>query len=150
MLKLNKKTEYALLALKHLSASVDRAPISVRGVADRYGIPEMLLAKVLQTLKRGDVVMSIKGAGGGYVLTRGIAEIRVTDVFNLFNEPMALVECVDDDDNTCAQARACDIKAPMVALNEAIQRMLAGMTVADLFTVQTQLAPVANLSIYRT
>ncbi len=147
MLKLNKKTEYALLALGHLNASEAAAPVSVRSVAGRHGIPEALLAKVLQILKRGGVVASVKGAGGGYRLSRPIAEISLTDVFNLFNEPMALVECLDDNDG-CAQAVDCNLRGPMTALNAAIQSMLAGMSVAELFETPG-IEPVTNLSIYR-
>lgn len=146
MLKLNKKTEYALLSLKHLSSRVFTAPVSVREVASRYGIPEMLLAKVLQKLKRGQLVTSTKGANGGYRLLRPLKDIRVIEVFELFDEQMALVECVDDHD--ACQAISCDIKSPMVALNSAIQRMLAGMTMEDLFD-SNEIGPVPELSIYR-
>ena len=145
MLKLNKKTEYALLAIKLLASRGDSA-LSARGIAEHYGLPEVVLAKVLQTLKRGGVVGSTKGAAGGYRLAHPLAGLRVTDVFDLFSEPMALVECVDEHD-TCAHHAACDIRGPMVTLNAAIHQLLAGMSLADLFAV-TQ--PLTELSLFKT
>ena len=144
MLKLNKKTEYALLAIKFLGSRGDE-PTSARGVAGHYGLPEVLLAKVLQTLKRGGVVASTKGAGGGYRLARPLGALRVTDVFDLFHEPMALVACVDDHE-TCAHVVACDIRGPMVTLNAAIHGLLAGMSLEDLFEGPQ---PLTGLSLFK-
>ena len=149
MFKLNKKTEYALLALRFLGGLGPEDVTSARDVAGHYGIPEMILAKVLQTLKRGGFATSVKGAGGGYSLARDLERITVKELLDLFNEPMALVECIDDaaEDDCCQQQVQCDIKGPMSALNAAIHQLLSGMTVADLF--QQPEAMPRTLSIYR-
>lgn len=149
MIKLNKKTEYALLALRYMSQAGDADVASVKEMASHYGIPEMILAKVLQTLKRGGIASSVKGAGGGYRLLRPLAKVGVIEVLELFGETMTLVECIDAE---CQQQIQCDIQSPMGRLNDAISAFLTGMSVEQLFAPTAPQAPSkrpAQLSIYR-
>ncbi len=165
MLRLTKKTEYALLALRSLareqpgSAAPSRAlglgaqavvPIdaaitlppdlvTARAIAQRYQIPEMLLAKVLQRLKKSGIVVAAKGSGGGYRLARPLSEIPLITVLSLFDEHTNLVEC-QDDHGRCQQLESCDIKGPLSVLNAALMEPLRRMTVQDLF-VPPRVAP---------
>jgi Rrf2 family nitric oxide-sensitive transcriptional repressor len=168
MLRLTKKTEYALLALRSLareqpgSAAPSRAlglggpvaaPLDVieaaislppdlvtaRAIAQRYQIPEMLLAKVLQRLKKSGIVVAAKGSGGGYRLARPLSEIPLITVLSLFDEHTNLVEC-QDDHGRCQQLESCDIKGPLSVLNAALMEPLRRMTVQDLF-VPPRVAP---------
>ena len=167
MLRLTKKTEYALLALRSLAreqpgtvasasargrgaqvvGSSDDAVaflpdlMTARAIAQRYQIPEMLLAKVLQRLKKSGIVVAAKGSGGGYRLARPLAEIPLLTVFSLFDEHINLVEC-QDDHGRCQQLESCDIKVPLSVLNAAIMEPLRTMTVQDLF-VPPRVAPKA-------
>ncbi len=70
MLRLSKKADYALLAMRHLAAQTDRDAVSAREVAEAYDIPPELLAKVLQQLARAGLLESHQGIHGGYVLAR--------------------------------------------------------------------------------
>lgn len=172
MLRLNKKTEYALLALRFMSrqeeATLPRASrergdageepserqvsgtaelASAKAIAAWYSIPEMLLAKVLQVLKRAELVAATKGSGGGYRLSRPLEQIPLLTVLDLFNEHVQLVDCLGDDHEACQQAAQCDIRGPLDVLNRAIMTPLSRMSVADLFTEESP-RPRA-LSIFR-
>ena len=145
MLRLTKKTEYALLALRSLAGVPGpRRPdgtvevvaptelVTARAIAQRYQIPEMLLAKVLQRLKNSGIVVAAKGSGGGYRLARPLGEVPLLTVLSLFDEHTNLVEC-QDDHGRCQQLESCDIKGPLSVLNAALMEPLKRMTVEEFF-----------------
>jgi len=147
VLRLNKKTEYALLALRYLSQRESLA--SARVISSWYNIPEMLMAKVLQLLKRAGLVDATKGASGGYQLTLPLSEVALIDVLNIFNEQVQIVECLTDEHDSCQQQAQCDIRGPLEVLNEAITAPLQRMSVGDLFREGQPGARPRVLSIYR-
>ena len=132
VLRLNTKTEYALLALRSLARATDGL-VTAKVIAQRYQIPEMLLAKVLQRLKKHGIVAAAKGSGGGYRLARDLEALPLTDVLGLFDEHTTLVECQDEHGGACQQSAHCDIKGPLAILNAAVMEPLKRMSVADLF-----------------
>ena len=70
MLRLSKKADYALMAMKHLAIKTDAASTSAREIAEQYDIPVELMAKVLQRLARSGLLTSHQGTRGGYTLAR--------------------------------------------------------------------------------
>lgn len=142
MLRLTKKTEYALLALRYLGRptadGVAAAAVSVREISAWYNIPDGLLAKVLQGLKRVGVVTATKGSGGGYRLQRPLTEVPLLQILTAFSGEPGLVECISDNHDTCAQASQCDIKGPLEVLNQAVMQPLQRMSVQDLFVGETR------------
>ena len=64
MLKITRKVEYALIALRHLQANREEQLSSAKEIAETYGIPQELLAKILQRLAREDIIIAVKGAAG--------------------------------------------------------------------------------------
>ena len=133
MLKLNRRTEYALLALRFLSAP-DRKVASVRAVAQHYAIPEPLLAKVLQRLKRGGLASSTKGASGGYALTRQLDNVSLIEVLELFDESTHLVSCIEQEGGCeCHLHPICEIRNGMLSLNELMTVQLRHLSVETFF-----------------
>ena len=149
MLKLTRKTEYALLSLRWLSrAEVPRS--SVRKISEHYRIPPTLLAKVLQRLKGGGLVTSVKGSAGGYSLGRPLSEILLTDVLGLFDEQVQLVECLIDEAHCgCEQLLHCDIRQPMESLNRLLMAQLTGLTLDAFFDTRPDVIDDRTLSIGR-
>ena len=132
MLKLTRRTEYALLALRFMSSPGQKVS-SVHAVAQHYGIPEPLLAKVLQRLKRGGLASATKGASGGYALVRQLEEVPMLEVLDLFDESTSLVSCIGEDDCDCQLQPACEIRDGMKALNDLMTLQLRGLSVAQFF-----------------
>lgn len=150
MLKLNRKTEYALLALHFMSRHEEGRVASVRAIAQHYAIPEMILAKVLQRLKHGGFVSSVKGSSGGYGLSRPMETVSLRDVFSLFDEQTNLVDCIEVGESCeCVQEDHCDIRRPMEALNALILGHLEGLSLRDFFAADLHQARPRNLAIFR-
>lgn len=145
MLRLNKKTEYALLALRVMGLSSGapgsekrgegaEAPlVTAREIAARYRLPETLLAKILQTLKKAGIVTAAKGSGGGYRLCRPLDAISLSELFGLFDDHVGLVECQGEGLHRCQQESLCDIRGPLEVLSEALLEPLRALSVRDLF-----------------
>lgn len=130
MLRLSKKTDYALLAMRHLAAN-DRGAVSARELAETYDIPAELLAKVLQKLVRGRLLESHQGIRGGYALARPAAEMSVADVIQAVDGPLMVTAC-SEADHSCDQFSKCNIRDPLWRIKDRIVEALAATSVAEL------------------
>ncbi len=97
MLRLSKKTDYALMAMKHLALHGDRGASSAREIAEQYDIPAELMAKVLQRLVRRGLLVSHQGTRGGYQLARPATLMSVADVIQAVDGPLTVTACSTDD-----------------------------------------------------
>ncbi|MBI2340221.1 MAG: Rrf2 family transcriptional regulator [Deltaproteobacteria bacterium] len=131
---MNRKTEYALLALEHMARKEKRteAITSTREVSESYRIPYPLLAKVMQTLSGKGLIKSVHGTKGGYQLIRRTRDIRVVDVIQIFDGTVAVADCFKEEKITCPQWDGCLIKTPFYELNRKILDLLSETSIADL------------------
>ena len=152
MLRLSKKADYALLAMRHLAAHGERGAMPARELAEAYDIPPELLAKVLQKLVRARLLASHQGIRGGYGLSRVPSAISVADVIQAVDGPVTVTAC-SDTDHSCDQFSKCSIRDPLWRVKDRILRALASTSVADLVVdssalpVTPQSAPLAVLSV---
>ena len=140
MLRLSKKADYALLALRHLAANADRGAVSARELAETYDLPPELLAKVLQRLVRAKYLTSIQGIHGGYGLAKSASSISVADVIQSIDGPLTVTACSETDHN-CEQYSKCNIRDPLWQVKDRIIAALAGTSVADLVPGLAPLVP---------
>jgi Rrf2 family protein len=131
MLRLSKKADYALIAMKHLALRGDRASSSAREIAELYDIPIELLAKVLQRLVRGGLLSSHQGTHGGYTLGRGPGQISVADVIQAIDGPVTVTAC-STEDGQCEQFAKCNVRDPLWRVRERILAALDECTIAEL------------------
>ena len=140
MLRLSKKADYALMAMKHLATRQDAAAsYSAREIAEAYEIPLELLAKVLQRLVRARLLRSVQGTRGGYRLGRPAATIPVADVIQAVDGPVTVTAC-SPDDHRCEQYSKCSIRDPLWKIRGRIIEALTTVSVADL-TAEAEPAP---------
>jgi Rrf2 family protein len=130
MLKLTKKADYGLIALRHL-ASIPGSTASARDIADAYRLPVPLLAKVLQHLTRAGIVQSLPGTNGGYKLARDASRISALEVVRAIDGPVILTHCFTEH-GTCDQSDNCTVREPLRRVHEAILELLNKFTITDL------------------
>jgi Rrf2 family protein len=132
MLRLSKKADYALIAMKHLALSRDGAvSVSAREIAEQYDIPIELMAKVLQRLVRNGLLVSTQGTRGGYTLRLPAASISVSDVIQAIDGPFSVTAC-STENNGCDQYSKCSVRDPLWQIRERIAAALATVSVAEL------------------
>ena len=131
MLRLSKKADYALIAMKHLALRGDRGSSSAREIAALYDIPIELMAKVLQRLVRRGLLVSQQGTRGGYHLSRAPIQISVADVIQAIEGPVTVTAC-STDDGQCEQFSKCNVRDPLYRVRERILAALGECTIAEL------------------
>jgi Rrf2 family protein len=131
MLRLSKKADYALIAMRHLAASEPGISASAREIAENYAIPAELLAKVLQRLVRARLLLSVQGTRGGYKLGRPAAQMSVADVIQAIDGPVAVTAC-SPTNHTCEQFDHCEIRDPLWKIKARIVDALATVSLAEL------------------
>ena len=136
MLRLTKKADYGLMALKYLaeqanSGGRNAGARSAKDIAEAYHIPPQLLAKILQTLARAGMLISHAGTNGGYALARAAADISAFQVIRAIDGPLFITSCITIH-GTCDLAGHCTIKEPLRKVNDSITDLLSGISIADL------------------
>ena len=131
MLRLSKKADYALLAMRHLAAHADREAVSARELAETYDIPPELLAKVLQRLVRANLLASHQGIRGGYGLSRDASMVSVADVIQAIDGPLTVTAC-SEFDRSCDQYAKCNVRDPLWRIKDRIVSALSATSVAEL------------------
>ena len=133
MIKLNRTTEYGLIALRHMSRKPD-AVISAREVSDHYGFPFEITAKTLQRLRDSGLIQSAQGARGGYTLQKSLNEVTLADFLEIMEGPQAVVACASTKTETqgCEYHSKCEIRGVMGDLNSRFNQFLSGISLAEL------------------
>jgi FeS assembly SUF system regulator len=131
MLKLTKKADYGLIAVKHLAEVGEKGSCSANDIAEAYGIPPAALAKILQKLVRNGLLVSQHGINGGYVLAREPKNISALEVIKAIDGPLFITSC-GDENHGCYQSRKCTVREPLRKVNESIQQVLSRISIADM------------------
>ena len=139
MLKLTKKADYGLIALRHLATQSTpgggKPPAaSAKDIADCYGVPLPLLSKVLRTLVHSGLLISEQGANGGYRLAKNPSDISTLEVIRAIDGPIILTHCFTEHTGhvECDQSSLCPVREPLRKVHEGILRLLSSITIADL------------------
>ena len=124
-------TDYAVVLATHLAAA-DGAH-AARDLALQTQIPEPTASKVLKKLARAGVVISQRGAKGGYALARRPEQIGIHEVIEAIEGPIAVTECSDEStDSLCEYETNCGVRANWQRINLAVQRALSEISLADM------------------
>ena len=134
MLKLNRLTDYAVVVLGQLARNSGKVETATE-IAMSTGIPLPTVSKILKILSSAVIVMSHRGAGGGYLLERRADDVRVAEIIEAFEGPIALTACVDSAVDNCSIEALCPMKGNWNTVNEAIRTTLFSLTLADMITV---------------
>jgi Rrf2 family protein len=138
MLKISKKADYALMALQHIAAVQfgDVTPgrvVNTKEIAEEYNIPLELLAKVLQTLAKNELIESHNGPKGGYALARRAHQITIAQILESIEGPLGITDCLHEKDGElCMQQGNCHIRTPLLKVQDSIAQLLNNMTLQDM------------------
>ena len=139
-MKLSKKGEYALRSLINLgmAAEVGRELVQVSELADNEQLPVKFLEQIMQALKEGGMVLSVRGKFGGYRLAKPANKITIGEVVRLIDGPLAPIGCVSQSAYTrctCPDETHCGLRMLMLDVRNAIAGILDRYTLADVVEV---------------
>jgi Rrf2 family protein len=132
MVRLSKKSEYGLIAIRHIAAHAGDI-VTAKEISDVYRIPYELLAKVLQKLAKAGLVVSHQGVRGGYTLARRPSEVPVAMIIHAIEgaQPM-IAQCMSEGPASCGVFSVCTIKSPLSKVQANIDRAFSTMTLAEI------------------
>ena len=149
MLRLSKKADYALMAMKHLALKAGPLSTSAREIAEQYDIPIELMAKVLQRLARSGLLTSHQGTRGGYTLSKPMASISVADIIQAIDGPLTVTACSTEDEQ-CEQFTKCNIRDPLWRIKDRILNALSTCSLAEISSAEPPPEPaVMPMSLSR-
>ncbi len=132
-MRLSTRGRYGVAALYELATRSDGSPVTLRQIAEGQGLSESYLEQLFLALRRADVVSSVRGAQGGYVLARPAAEITIGDIVRALEGPIAPVSCVADEE-ACTRDHldGCPTRPIWIRLARCMNRVLDSITLADI------------------
>ena len=133
MLKLTKKADYSLIALKHFALRQRETgeAVSAKEVADTCGIPLPMVSKLLQKLGKSGFLVSEYGTNGGYRLARDPGRISALEVIQAIDGPIVLADCFTEH-TFCGHSGRCTVRKPLKRIHDGIMRLLNSVSIQDM------------------
>ena len=133
MIGLSTKGKYGIKAMFELASHYGEGPVAIREIAERHVIPMPYLEQLLVKLKRAELVESIRGPKGGYVLKKPADQIRIGDIVRVMEGPIGLCDCYASDE-ACDIVDRCVTKLFWKRMSRKIEEMFDQTTLHDLIS----------------
>ena len=148
MLRLTKKADYSLIALKHFAiCQLEKgSAVSAKEVSESCGIPLPLLSKLLQKLGRSGFLLSEQGTNGGYRLARAPGKISALEVIRAIDGPIVLANCFTEH-AVCGHSDRCTVRKPLRRIHDGILRLLDSVSIQDMLQDESATAPAPNSTL---
>jgi FeS assembly SUF system regulator len=149
MLRLSKLTDYGIVVMTYLAQDPLRV-VAANDVAAATRLALPTVSKVLKLLSRGRLLLSVRGAHGGYRLARPPRAISIADVIHALEGPLAMTEC-STAQGACVQEPHCAVRANWQRINDSIHGALAQVSLEDMVMprVPAPVVPVTELGLRR-
>lgn len=131
MNRMNRKLEYALMALKHMSNKTPGQLTSAKEVVEATGSPFDATARVMQVMAQKGILKSEQGAQGGYLIVRDLSKVSVLDLIESLLGPLGVAKCLHGDAK-CELFSTCNILSPVALLNKKLMDFYKTLHVAEL------------------
>ena len=137
-MKISTKGRYAVRVMLDLAVNNTGEYIKVKQIAQRQDLSEKYLEQIIAILNKAGYVKSVRGAQGGYRLARDPQEYTVGMILRLTEGSLSPVACLEGDTNECERCDTCDTLTVWKDLEEAINRVVDNVTIADLVDRQQE------------
>lgn len=131
-MKLSTKGRYGVKAMFELALHYGDEAISIKTIADKQNISEYYLEQLFGSLRKAGLIKSIRGAQGGYVLSRSPEEITVADILNVLEGPIEISECIAEDDMSCSRAGYCATRLLWIKISDSVNHVINSITLQDM------------------
>jgi len=138
MFKINRKLEYALIALRHMSAKSPGQLTSAKEICDIYHAPFDPMSRVLQIMAQHQVLRAEQGAHGGYQILKDLSKVTLQDLTEMIEGPTQIVNCFHGNYSHCDITASCNVISPMLNLNERIDAFFNTINVQELISSRNQ------------
>lgn len=137
MTRMNRKLEYALMALKHMSTKMQGQLTSAKEVVAVTGVPFDATARVLQLMAQKGLLRAEQGAHGGYSIVKDLNRVSLFDLHEMILGPFELVKCAQEQPE-CELAGQCNIQSPLIHLNRKLHDFYRSLSLQDLLKIKVE------------
>jgi Rrf2 family protein len=130
MIRISMKTDYGLIALKHIASLPEGDIANAKDIAARFSLPPNLLAKVLQSLSQSGIIEAQKGSGGGYRMAKAATDVTLAAIIESIEGPVHMVMCTSND-GCCSIEDRCTVKNGLTSLEQRFYQFFETVTLAD-------------------
>jgi len=128
---LTKMTRFGTRAVFDMAYNSSGLPVRVNDIARRQEIPLRFLEQIFHRLKKADFIKSLRGPGGGYMLTKDPSKITVGDIAKAVDESLDLIDCIIDE-KSCIKIEQCPTRPIWEKTSEKIKEYLHSVTIANM------------------
>ncbi|MBP1743888.1 MAG: transcriptional regulator [Firmicutes bacterium] len=129
-MKLSTKGRYGIKAMVDLAIHYGVEPVSIKSISERQNISEYYLEQLFAPLRKADIIKSIRGAQGGYILNREPKDITTAEIMEVLEGPVEISDCLEE--NTCSNIECCATRGFWARIKESIDSVLESTTLQDL------------------
>lgn len=134
MNKVNRKVEYALMALKHMSQKFAGQLTSAKEISDQIGSPFDATSRVMQLMAQKGILKSEHGAHGGYLIVKDLSKVTFYDVITTVLAPIEVVKCANGQDD-CDLFAKCNVQSPLQTFNNKLVDFYQTLPVSELLQI---------------
>jgi FeS assembly SUF system regulator len=131
MIKVNKLTDYAVLILSHFAAQQSGTVFNAHQLAQAIGVNPPTVSKILKILLRHDLLLSHRGANGGYQLAKPVQYINIAQIIQAMEGRLGVTDC-SVHPGLCSQENTCQMRLPWQKINKMVLQVLSTVTLADM------------------
>lgn len=131
-MKLSTKGKYGVKALFELAMHEGAGPMSLKSIADRQGLSEHYLEQLAAPLRKAGLIVSVRGAQGGYVLSRPAQQITVGDIIRVLEGPIGFTDCSTEGETAPDCAASCVVHGVWEKVTQQIVSVIDAITLHDL------------------
>lgn len=139
-MKISTKCRYGIRALIEIARNGNASPTKRRDISSLQSIPNSYLENILISLKNNNILTSIRGAGGGFMLRRPPEEITLLDIFEALQGQLNILDCIDDP-SSCERSDDCLVRPVWQEMQQAQKEVLQKKTIKDLMEMEDLKAP---------
>ncbi|MBB6630556.1 RrF2 family transcriptional regulator [Clostridium algidicarnis] len=129
-MKLSTKGRYGVKAMLDLAVNCDETPISIKSISERQNISEYYLEQLFSPLRKANIIKSVRGAKGGYILNRKPEEITVADIIEVLEGPIEISDCVEG--THCNNMDCCATRLLWAKVKNSIDSVMQSVTLKDM------------------
>jgi len=131
MLRLSTKSQYGVRAMFEIANGYQAGPVTIKEISEKQSVSVAFLEQILNTLRKAEIIKSVKGPGGGYVLNKAPDNISIGAILRELDGPVAITSCLDPKEG-CMRIDGCVTHLLWKSLGEKIEAFLDNMTLQDL------------------
>ncbi len=147
MNRLNRKLEYALMALQYLAERPEGTKVSTKEVCESTGSPFDATARVMQLMAQDGLLKSEQGVRGGYFLNKKLDEVNFLQLTETIMGPLELAKCIKSSSVSCDILDKCNIKTPIKNINTKFKEFYQTLTLDEVLSSNSREAILSNIGL---